>query len=100
MGWENRNGKSYYYRKEREGASVRSIYVGSGETSRLIAQLDELQTDEREGKRTLARIEREQRQEQDAELAALSKIVDEVTAATLIAQGFHRHKRQWRRKRT
>ncbi len=100
MGWENRNGKSYYYRKEREGASVRSVYVGSGETARLIAQLDELQTDEREGKRALARIEREQWQEQDAELAALSKIVDEVTAATLIAQGFHRHKRQWRRKRT
>jgi hypothetical protein len=30
----------------------------------------------------------------------LSKIVDQITAATLIAQGFQRHKRQWRRKRT
>jgi hypothetical protein len=100
MGWEARGGKSYYYRKERDGASVRSVYVGSNETAQLIAQLDALQTDEREGKRALAQIEREQWQEQDAELDALSMIVDQVTAATLIAQGFHQHKRQWRRKRT
>ncbi len=99
MGWETRGGKSYYYHKERDGASVRSVYVGSNETAQLIAQLDKLQSDEQEGKRALTRIERERWQEQDAELDALSKIVDEVMKATLIAQGFHQHKRQWRRKR-
>ncbi len=100
MGWETRGGKSYYYRKERDGRRVRSVYLGSGDTARLIAQLDGLQTDEQEEHRAIARIERAQWQAQDAELDALSKIVDEVTAATLIAQGFHQHKRQWRRKRT
>ncbi len=100
MGWEKRGGREYYYRKERDGSRVRSQYVGGGETARLIAQLDAMKGDELEGERVLARMERERWQEQDAELDALSKIVDEVTAATLIAQGFHRHKRQWRRKRT
>jgi hypothetical protein len=100
MGWETRSGKQYYYRKEREGGRVRSVYVGRGETARLIAQLEAMRSDEREGKHISTRMDREQLQEQDAEFDALSKIVDEVVAATLIAQGFHQHKRQWRRKRT
>jgi hypothetical protein len=40
MGWEERNGKSYYNRKERDGYGVRSVYVGWGDTAQLIAQLD------------------------------------------------------------
>jgi hypothetical protein len=100
MGWETRNGRSYYYRKEREGSRVRSVYVGGGETASLIAQLDALQSDEREGKRALARLEREGWQEQEAELDGLTVWLDAVAGGVLLAAGCHTHKRQWRRKRT
>lgn len=100
MGWEDRNGRSYYYRKERDGARVRSIYVGRGETAGLLAQFEAMQSDEREGKRALALLERERVQEQDAELEALGEIIRELAAATLITHGYHQHKRVWRRRRT
>jgi hypothetical protein len=99
MGWETRSGREYYYRKEREGGRVRSVYVGGGETARLIAQLDAMKSDEREGKRILARMEREQLQEQETEVTRVCAIVETLTAAALLAAGFHTHKRQWRRKR-
>jgi hypothetical protein len=100
MGWEDRNGRSYYYRKERDGGQVRSIYTGRGEMANLIAQFEAMQNDEREEKRLLARMERERVQEQDAELDALGEIIQELAAATLIAHGYHQHKREWRRRRT
>ena len=40
MGWETRRGKRVYYRKVREGASVRSVYCGSGERGELAARED------------------------------------------------------------
>ncbi len=99
MAFERRGNHTYYYRKEREGGRVRSVYVGGGETARLIAQLDDLERDEREEKRILARMEREREQERDAELDVLGTLVNEFAAATLITEGYHQHKRQWRRRR-
>jgi len=99
MGWEDRNGRSYYYRKERDGTRVRSVYVGGGEGAKLIAQIEALESDEREGDRTFARLERERVQGQDTELDALGEIIRELAAATLIAHGYHQHKREWRRRR-
>ncbi|MDQ3258304.1 MAG: hypothetical protein M3R15_31215 [Acidobacteriota bacterium] len=55
MGWETRGGTSYYYRKERDGASVRSVYVGSGETASLITQLEEMRSEEVAHQRELKR---------------------------------------------
>ena len=99
MGWEDRNGRSYYYRKERDGSRVKSVYVGRGETAGLIAQFEALQSDEREENLALARLERERVEEQDAELDALAEMMDAVAAGVLLAAGYHTHKRQWRLKR-
>jgi hypothetical protein len=99
MSWEERKGHSYYYRKERDGARVRSVYVGSGETARLIAQLDLIQSDEQEGLSYLARMERERWQVQEAELDALAEMIDAVATGVLLIAGYHTHKRQWRLKR-
>ncbi len=99
MGWETRGGNRYYYRKERDGGRVRSVYVGGGETARLIAQLDTMHSDEPEGKRILARTESERWRAQEAELDALADMVDAVTTGVLLAAGYHTHKRQWRLKR-
>jgi len=98
MGWETRGGREYYYRKEREGSRVRSVYVG-GETASLIAQLEAMRSEEREGNRILARMERERWQEQEAELDALAELVKAVATGVLLAAGYHTHKRQWRLKR-
>jgi hypothetical protein len=40
MGWEMRRGKRVYYRKVREGRSVRSLYCGSGEKGEAAARED------------------------------------------------------------
>jgi hypothetical protein len=100
MAWETRNGRSYYYRKEREGGRVKSVYVGCGEGAELLAQIDALENNEREEAPTLARMERERLQAQNAELDALGEIIRELAAATLVAHGYHQHKREWRRRRT
>lgn len=99
MAWEERGGKSYYYRKERDGGRVRSIYVGSGETAGLIAQLDAMREREQEGQRILARMERERLLEQDADVDRVCALVETLTTAALLSAGFHTHKRQWRRTR-
>ncbi len=99
MGWETRGGKSYYYRKERDGASVRSMYVGGGETAALIAQLEEMRSGEVEHERELERRARAQAETADVEHAAFDEMVKLLTKGALLAAGFHTHKRQWRRKK-
>ena len=42
MGWEDRNGRSYYYRKERTGGRVRSVYVGNSQMAHGLVMLDEM----------------------------------------------------------
>lgn len=39
MGWEQRGTNKYYYRKEREGARVKSTYVGRGEIAQMVSQI-------------------------------------------------------------
>src|ERR1041385_8158915 len=39
MGWEQRGANSYYYKKERDGSRVKSVYVGRGEVAQLISKL-------------------------------------------------------------
>ena len=39
MGWEQRGNKRYFYRKERDGSQVKSVYVGRGEIAHMVAQL-------------------------------------------------------------
>ena len=41
MGWEQRGGRSYYYRKGREGGQVCSKYVGIGILAQICAKNDQ-----------------------------------------------------------
>ena len=99
MGWETRGGREYYYRKERDGQRVRSVYIGTGETARLLAQFDVLLNDERESERAQIRRERAQWEKHDAEIDSLCALIETLTTGALLAAGFHTHKRQWRRTR-
>jgi hypothetical protein len=99
MGWEQRGGRSYYYRKERESSRVRSIYVGGGETAAFISQLEKGRREEDEMKREDRRRELAKLEQQDATIEAACRMIDMVIEAALIAAGFHIHKRQWRKQR-
>jgi hypothetical protein len=99
MGWETRNGKSYYYRKERTGNRVRSVYVGSGLIGQLSAQTDEQGRAEKDEERRALRRQIEKQDAIDSRIDAVCDLTERLVTAALIASGFHQHKRQWRRKR-
>jgi hypothetical protein len=41
MGWEQRGSNKYYYRKEREGSRVKSVYVGRGKIAHMVSDLQD-----------------------------------------------------------
>ena len=98
MGWETRGNGRYYYRKRREGRRVVSEYVSSRFGS-LVAMLDEERQAERERQRRAERIEREQTRAMDAVMKQINDLVAATLNSVLTAEGFHRHKGQWRKKR-
>lgn len=99
MGVESRRGKLYYYQKRREGGRVVSEYMGSA----LVAPIIERQ---KERERTQRKRERERLDQRllaitrlEAEIDRVCEMVEEIAAAHLIASGYHRHNRQWRKRR-
>ena len=99
MALEYRNGKPYYYRKIRRGKKVISEYVGSGDVAKLNAQLDKTKVFIKKfNKLQIANIEAEHERE-DKELNQLEKQIKESLNQVAISNGYHQHKRQWRKKR-
>ena len=99
MGWEERNGQMYYYRKKRAGKRVVSEYIGRGDLAEAVAAHDAWA-------RTVRETEREEwRKTRAAELATaaavdhLGEMCTLLTRAVLLASGHHMHRGQWRRKR-
>jgi hypothetical protein len=100
LGLETRQrGGLYFYRKVREGGRVVSEYAGSGAIGALYAALDgstrAAQAAERAERR--AQVEAERAAERDARQLAAE--CQELAALALLAAGYHRHKRQWRKRR-
>jgi hypothetical protein len=99
MGWEQRGGGSYYYRKVREGGQVRSVYVGRGILGQECAEIVEEEQFERRAERKMHEARRQAEEEIDRQLAVAQSAISAVTDATLYAAGFRKHKGQWRKKR-
>jgi hypothetical protein len=99
MGWESRSRNLYYYRKERDGSRVRSVYVGSGETAHLISQLEAMRHEETEMKCLHQRNLREIEEQTDHLIECHGEAAEVLLTATFLAAGFHTHHRPWRRKR-
>lgn len=101
MGWETRKGGgSYYTRSKREGGRVIREYVGSGEVAQLIAQMDEVEQEQRTTQRELARIRRGESDTLDTLAREFYDQVEAVLRATLTEAGYHRHARgAWRKRR-
>lgn len=99
MGWEQRGDKSYYYKKERSGSSVRSVYVGRGEVAQLVSKLHSSSSDLEKLVRAKRSIEADELDRVEATLDRAIELTQLFTQAALLTAGFHTHHRQWRRKR-
>lgn len=96
MGWEKRGTYQYYYRKERDGSLVKSIYVGRGEIAHLVSQFQASST----ALEQLAAANKSLESKKEENLLNLvGELIRLFTQASLLTNGFHTHRRQWRRKR-
>jgi len=95
MGWEQRRGQQYYYRKRREGGRVISEYIGQGQLAKQIAARDAQAQTQRAEEQT--RLAEHQRVEET--LRRLEALTAALTRATLLAEGYHTHRGEWRKKR-
>jgi len=100
MGWETRaNGGRYYTRSRRIDGRVVREYVGCGRKGELAAMADAQRRATRKADRATIRAEQERVRAIDAALMDLHRTVDQLTRGALLAAGFERHKRQWRKRR-
>jgi hypothetical protein len=97
MGIEQRKGNLYYYHKRRVGNKVISEYGGKGEVVEFAAALQERRKRDREQQREM--MQPANLAEIDANLNILDKHLNLMVSSSLLLAGFHRHKRQWRRRR-
>ena len=87
MALEERNGNYYYYKKERDRNRVISKYYGKGELASLIAQMDEIERNEKAEKI-------------DRELFFLEVEIKKLTENVLLNLGFcETSSREWKLKK-
>jgi hypothetical protein len=99
MALEKRARNYYYYKKERDGKRVVSKYYGRGELAFLVAQMDEIEREEKEIK-TLEYLRfRQETEAIDREIDFYESKVKEIMMETLLSMGFYKTKsREWRLK--
>jgi len=97
---EERNGRYYYYRYQRDGSRVRRYYIASGELAILTARADEAQREQRQAERQRLQTQAHRHEELLAALQPFSQLLDQVVRAALQHVGFHQHARgEWRLRR-
>ncbi|HET9531376.1 MAG TPA: hypothetical protein VFQ92_13550 [Blastocatellia bacterium] len=99
MGVETRKGKLYYYKKRREGDRVVSEYVGSGEIVQMADRMAALERERRKEQRESLQAQASSLYRINSMVDSYSEMVDRVVGAHLLALGYHKHNRQWRRRR-
>ena len=100
MAWETRNGRGRYYtRSRRVGGRVVREYIGTAGIGELAAALDAEERTQREEARAALRVEHAEAHEVAEVLSDLEAVTRHAVFSVLHAEGFHRHKRQWRRRR-
>ena len=94
MAWEQRGGRRYYYRKERVGGRVRSVYVPESAAGLYGGLRAHNQAVNAEVRRAISEGRAE-----DVRLGEACRSLRGLARALMLAAGFHEHKRQWRRRR-
>jgi len=103
MGWETRGGGRgrYYTRSKRANGRVVREYVGAAGDPlvELVAAADALRRADRRAAAEARQAEQARWQAALAPLLELSRVADLLARAALLAGGYHRHARTWRKKR-
>ncbi len=97
MSWETRGNNRYYYRRRKVGGQMVTEYYGNGLVADLIAREDEIDRQRRAAAAAEWQAMVEDETETAAKLAAVDDLVKTLTAGVLIANGYHTHRRQWRK---
>ena len=99
--WERRErGGRYYTRSRKVNGRVLREYVGTGEVGELGAKIDAAYRRYREAEAEVYRKERERLEAVSASVEELCEAAEVLARATLLAAGYHRHKRgEWRKRR-
>lgn len=97
MSWEYRGNQRYYYRRRKVGGQMVTEYIGNGAVADLIARQDEIDRQRRAAAAAEWQAMVEDETETAAKLAAVDDLVKTLTAGVLIANGYHTHRRQWRK---
>lgn len=100
MAWERRGRSFYYYKKERHGSIVRSVYVGRGEIACTISQTEIRSTLLRGRAPTIKSQQTVIEKRAETAINEANNLINMVMQASLISAGFHMHHRQWRRSRS
>lgn len=99
MGWEQRGNNRYYYKKEREGSRVKSVYVGRGEIAHMTAHIQSSSPVLERLALTLRSPAALKQEQAEAGLEGVGEHIHILTQAALLVAGFHTHKREWRKMR-
>jgi hypothetical protein len=99
MGWEPRGNGFYYFRYRKVNSRVVREYVGAGAVAELAAAADALRRADQRAALEARRAEEASWQAALAPLMELSRVADLMARAALLAGGYHRHARTWRKKR-
>jgi hypothetical protein len=101
MGWEARGcgGRLYYFRYRKVAGRVTRQYLGTGPVAELAAAADALRRADRRAALEARRAEEDRWRAALGPLLALSRVADLMARAALLAGGYHRHARTWRKKR-
>ena len=99
MGWEVRGRCRFYTRSRKVAGRVVREYVGTGAVAELAAAADAVRRADRRAGMEARRAEEANWQAALAPLLELSRVADLMARAALLAGGYHRHARTWRKKR-
>jgi hypothetical protein len=95
MAWEKRQGNNYYYRKVRDGDRVYSVYIGkSNRACQLSDHFDKIKIQKQNQQ---AQIDAEAAE--DKELDDHYRLLIALAEATLLLNGYHLHKGEWKKVR-
>ena len=95
MAWEKRNKNKYYYRKVRDGDKVSSVYFGKDILAYKLSSGMHRQKLRNQKQQALINSE----EAMDKELEELHRLLIAAAEATLLLNGYHLHKGQWRKRR-
>lgn len=99
MAWEKRGNNLYLYQKMRIDGKVKSVYVGRGEVAVFVDRYEQRERKLKKLESEKQKSERRKAEIIDEQINEFSKINQSLVDALFLINGFHQHKRQWRKKR-